>query len=170
MNPQSLRRITLPIRFASLLAGCLNSTIARPADCTISLRFTPNDNTGEYGILLRMDERMERGYRLIFIPHQKRMRLERGPENYNKPGAAIRAVDDLDGPTRVAAKKQRGGQSRPFHQCVNSTHYRSCWRLVHRQPVSADGLWILHDAECRSNGPVRHPAFKSRIGQHVGST
>ena len=72
-----------------------------PADCTISLRFIPNDNTGEYGVLLRMDERMERGYRLIFIPHQKRMRLERWPEAYNKPGATIYGVDGLDEPTDV---------------------------------------------------------------------
>ena len=41
-----------------------------PTDVTIALRMTADDQTDEYGLLLRADERGETGYRLRFLPRR----------------------------------------------------------------------------------------------------
>lgn len=67
-----------------------------PADCVIRLRFSVEPNTGQYGLLLRVNEQMTEGYRLCFIPGEKRMILQRWPEGFTNPDAALYAVEGLE--------------------------------------------------------------------------
>ena len=67
-----------------------------PTDCVIRVRLTPAPNTGQYGLLLRVNENMEEGYRLCFIPGEKRMLLQRWPEGYGKAAATIYGLEGLN--------------------------------------------------------------------------
>ena len=67
-----------------------------PIDCVIKVKLTPAPNTGQYGLLLRVDAQMDRGYRLCFLPGEKRMLLQRWPEGYGRPAATLYALDGLD--------------------------------------------------------------------------
>lgn len=66
-----------------------------PADAVIACRIVPNTGTGEYGLLLRTDERQSAGYRLRFFPQQGRVALEQWPERGETRAAAV-GVEGLD--------------------------------------------------------------------------
>jgi len=53
-----------------------------PADATLRLHLHPQAGTGEFGLLLRADEKLESGYRLLFSPATKKVVLQRmGEQN-----------------------------------------------------------------------------------------
>lgn len=67
-----------------------------PADCVIRLRITPAPHTGQAGLLLRVNDQMDQGYRLCFLPGEGRILLQRWPEGYAKPAATIYVLDGLE--------------------------------------------------------------------------
>jgi len=53
-----------------------------PADAVLRLHLHPKAGTGEFGLLLRADERLDTGYRLLFTPATKKVVLQRiGEQN-----------------------------------------------------------------------------------------
>ncbi len=68
-----------------------------PTDCTLSLRFVPGAAGSEFGLLLRADEKLETGYRLSFVPSEKRVTLQRWPVQDHDSRSDADDVEGLDG-------------------------------------------------------------------------
>ncbi|MDQ2731587.1 MAG: hypothetical protein M3Y56_08005, partial [Armatimonadota bacterium] len=67
-----------------------------PADCILSIRLTATGNAGEFGLILRSDERLETGYRLLFHPRNGRMSLRSWPDGGGQLQAGIDGIEGLD--------------------------------------------------------------------------
>jgi len=66
-----------------------------PADAVLACRFVPSAGTGEYGLLLRTDERQAIGYRLRFFPQEGRAALQQWPEGSETRAEAV-GIEGLD--------------------------------------------------------------------------
>lgn len=67
-----------------------------PADAVLRLRLQPKAGTGEFGLLLRADEKLESGYRLLFTPAQKKVVLQRIGDNTD-PRAIVFDIEMEEG-------------------------------------------------------------------------
>jgi len=72
-----------------------------PADCVLAFRIIPDAGTGEFGLLLRADERMETGYRLGFLPQERRVILQSWPATGGDSKATLCDMEGLDRPVEV---------------------------------------------------------------------
>lgn len=91
-----------------------------PTDCVLTFRVVPDAGVGEYGLLLRADERLEAGYRLRFSPVEKRVTLQRwpAPASGGEPRAAVPDADGQDQPTQVVVCLKDS----IIDVCVNGRH------------------------------------------------
>lgn len=66
-----------------------------PADAVLACRFVPGAGAGEYGLLLRADERLATGCRLCFLPQEGRVTLQRWSERGGEARAVAVGVEGL---------------------------------------------------------------------------
>lgn len=67
-----------------------------PVNSTLRLRFQSGEGVGEYGLLLRAATDLSTGYRLSFVPRDRRIRLRRWPEDGSRLRAEIADIDGLE--------------------------------------------------------------------------
>jgi len=87
-----------------------------PADAILRLHLKPKAGTGEFGLLLRADEKLENGYRLLFTPAQKKVVLQRVGDNTD-PRAVVFDVEVEEGVDVVICMKEA-----LIDVCLNERH------------------------------------------------
>ncbi len=72
-----------------------------PTDGVLSLRVVPTSGAGGFGLLLCADERLETGYRLSFLPQERRVILRSWPETGGDSRAVLSDIEGLDRPLDI---------------------------------------------------------------------
>ncbi|MGI4787958.1 MAG: hypothetical protein ACRYFS_03805 [Janthinobacterium lividum] len=88
-----------------------------PADCTLTFQIVPTAGTDEFGLLLRADAQMKTGYRLRFLPEEKRVTLQSWPDDA-VPIAVVSGMEGLAQPIKVIICLK----SSVIDVCLNDRH------------------------------------------------
>ena len=85
---------TLTLSAADALATACISDV--PVNSTLRLRFEGDGMVGEYGLLLRADPDLRSGYRLSFVPRERRVTMRRWPDEHSRLRAEIADIGGLE--------------------------------------------------------------------------